>query len=486
MNTRQKAEPVSTLPARFRRCPQAFARFVICALLLGTGARAQAAASDEDWPTRLRQYQITPLVPPAPARDFALQDLQGREIRLQSLRGDWVLLTFFATWCGPCASEMPSLEALFLQGRSGKHRNKVHIFGVATDPENDVRGFAQQHGMTFGVLLDSQGIASRMYQASSIPTSFLIDPGGQVVGTTRGARDWRRAGALFDALPTQAVSAPASDHAATDHAINTPRATPPPVALPADVMPPSATASVRGIPRIDAPFILDVQVTWTGKSSDYVLLPPQVHTPEAVEVMSVAAHTGSTAGAAQINYEIKLVAHKTGAFALDPIDIRYTPAGGQEPLTTRLMGPTVQVDFAGWRRLWEHHRTSLVAGLAAVGVAAGAVGVRRFWLRRRRTLHEVAEPPEAQRYTDAQAQLERVQHSRMSGNVPAFLHQLMQIAPELDPPHQRKTLQALAEAATYGNMRPDEEVLNQLERQAVRKVQALAPTPLARAEQGQT
>jgi hypothetical protein len=130
-------------------------------------------------------------------------------------------------------------------------------------------------------------------------------------------------------------------------------------------------------------------------------------------------------------------------------------------------------------------RQKIVAGFVAVGVAASAAVAGRIWQRRRRSQTAQAKPPDTQRYAQAQAQLKQVQRSRMSGNVPAFLHQLLEIEPELDPPSQRKALQALAEAATYGNMRPDDEVLNQLERQAVRKVQTLAPTPQARAKQEQ-
>ncbi len=449
--------------------------------MLLAGQHVQAATvDDEAWPALLRQYQLNPLVPPVPAPDFTLHDLRGREMHLQSLRGDWVLLTFFATWCGPCASEMPSLETLFEQRKGGKSRNTVHILGIATDPENNVRGFAQQHGMTFPVLLDSQGTASRMYQASSIPTSVLIDPGGQIVGMSRGARDWQRTGAMFDALPAGAVSTSVVDPGA---AVAAP---PTVVALPPDVMPPSATAAVRGDARVDTPFFVDIRVTWTGDSRDYMLLPPRVHTPDGVEVLAVAAHTGSLAGAAHIDYEVKLLAHRAGAFALDPIDIRYVPAGGTEPLATHLMGPTVQVGYTGFRRVWERSSRWLMAGLAAAIAMMGGVAATRLWLRRRRLLQAASAPPDARRYTDAQAQLKRVQQSRMSGNVPQFLHQLMEIAPEMDAPSQRKTLQALAEAATYGNMRPDDEVLNQLERLAVRKVQALAPTPPARAEQDQT
>jgi peroxiredoxin len=120
--------------------------------------------------------------------DFTLPDLQGQLVRLVDLRGRPVLLNIWATWCYPCREEMPSMNALY-KDYSAKG---LAMVAIATDTGGKavVAPFIQAHGLTFPVLLDPQNLVGTQLQVPGIPTSYLLDKRGRVIGIVTGARDW--------------------------------------------------------------------------------------------------------------------------------------------------------------------------------------------------------------------------------------------------------------------------------------------------------
>lgn len=113
--------------------------------------------------------------PPAPG--FALQDLAGRTVRLEDLRGKVVLLDFWATYCGPCKDSVPALERLH-QELSGAG---LAVVGVSQDSFVDaVPEFLAEHKMTYAVLLDPEQKAGEAYALRGLPQAFLIDREGGV------------------------------------------------------------------------------------------------------------------------------------------------------------------------------------------------------------------------------------------------------------------------------------------------------------------
>jgi peroxiredoxin len=135
---------------------------------------------------------------PQAAPDFTLKDYAGREVRLSSLRGQVVLLNFWATWCNTCVVEMPSMELLARKLRDKPFR----LLAVSVDDDRPtVRKFFAR-GTKLQVLLDSSRDIPKKYGTEKFPESFLIDKEGNVRYYVVSSRDWDRpeVGACIDSL----------------------------------------------------------------------------------------------------------------------------------------------------------------------------------------------------------------------------------------------------------------------------------------------
>ena len=123
-----------------------------------------------------------------PAPDFTLPTLSGAPIHLAELRGKVVLLNFWATWCVPCRTEMPTLEALYQRYKD----RGLDVLAVNLDLRSTagVAAFLQEVGVTFRVGLDPSWSIARAYRVLGLPTTYLIDRAGNVVVREVGERDW--------------------------------------------------------------------------------------------------------------------------------------------------------------------------------------------------------------------------------------------------------------------------------------------------------
>ena len=121
------------------------------------------------------------------AQNFILQDLNGNKVSMEDYRGKIVFLNFWATWCPPCRVEMPSMEKLYNEFKS------KDFTILAIDLQEDaatVKTFKEQYKLNFPILLDSDGSVALIYGAMSIPTTYLIDRDGYLLGGALGPRDW--------------------------------------------------------------------------------------------------------------------------------------------------------------------------------------------------------------------------------------------------------------------------------------------------------
>lgn len=123
-----------------------------------------------------------------PAPDFTAKDINGSPVSLSSFKGRVVLLKFWATWCPPCRTEIPSTNKLAgrLAGRG------LVILAVSTDTSvSAAKDFLRKNPVTYTVLFDeNQKITKTVYKAFMVPTTFLIDRKGVVVRKYFGEHDW--------------------------------------------------------------------------------------------------------------------------------------------------------------------------------------------------------------------------------------------------------------------------------------------------------
>jgi thiol-disulfide isomerase/thioredoxin len=112
------------------------------------------------------------------APDFKLKDLDAKDISLADSRGKVVLLNFWATWCGPCRAEIPSLIAL-----QKRYKDKLQIVGLVVDEDDDttVRQIVGAEGINYPIALSTPEIRMTYGGILALPTVFVINPEGRVV-----------------------------------------------------------------------------------------------------------------------------------------------------------------------------------------------------------------------------------------------------------------------------------------------------------------
>jgi thiol-disulfide isomerase/thioredoxin len=156
--------------------------------LLVAPALGAADEGEADMPDRTKLGEFVPSSQPFTAPAISLADTNGLSVELSELRGKLVLVNLWATWCEPCLREMPSLERL--QSRLGE---RIAVLAVSEDRGGNktVEPFIAKLGLkSVKIYIDPKSEVGHAFGARGLPTSFLIDREGKVLGRVEGAAEW--------------------------------------------------------------------------------------------------------------------------------------------------------------------------------------------------------------------------------------------------------------------------------------------------------
>jgi thiol-disulfide isomerase/thioredoxin len=165
-----------------------WSRVFASVLLLILGGGGSAPADNPGVPERARLGEFIPTSPPLPAPAISFVDLAGNTVSLSEFTGKIVLVNLWATWCEPCLREMPSLERV--QSRLG---DKIAVLAISEDHGGGktVGAFVDKLGLrSVKIYLDPKSAMERAFKVQGLPTSFLIDREGRVLGRVEGAAEW--------------------------------------------------------------------------------------------------------------------------------------------------------------------------------------------------------------------------------------------------------------------------------------------------------
>ena len=120
------------------------------------------------------------------APDFTVTDAAGNAVKLSDFRGKGVVLNFWASWCGPCKSEMPHFQAAYEEYGDELHFLMVNMSDPFGDPRADSDAFLTEGGYSFPVYYDTAAECAYGYGVTGIPMTFFIDKNGNLVSGKSG------------------------------------------------------------------------------------------------------------------------------------------------------------------------------------------------------------------------------------------------------------------------------------------------------------
>ncbi len=118
---------------------------------------------------------------------FMLMNLKGKEKKLDDYKGKLILVNFWASWCGPCNEEAPSMEKMY----KALHSKGLVVVGISIDHHvSEVEGFVKKYSITFPVLLDTDESVASSYGITGVPETFILNRNYKLIKHIIGPIDW--------------------------------------------------------------------------------------------------------------------------------------------------------------------------------------------------------------------------------------------------------------------------------------------------------
>lgn len=124
---------------------------------------------------------------PYPSPEIKLRDIDGNVFNLDQIKGHWVFVHFWASWCGPCRNEMPAIQKMWK--KLEQHGLKIALINTAED-EDTIFNFLGIYAPEIRALMDRDGQITEQWKPRGLPATYLVDKDGQVRYQALGGRPW--------------------------------------------------------------------------------------------------------------------------------------------------------------------------------------------------------------------------------------------------------------------------------------------------------